>query len=65
MFSSSWARPLLQVGYVGAKGTKLFRFRDINQPSQAQITAFDTSRLSAPGRSFPTVRSPDSTVQMA
>jgi hypothetical protein len=31
----------LQVGYVGARGTKLFRFRDINQPSQAQITAND------------------------
>ena len=33
---------VLQVGYVGARGTKLFRFRDINQPSQAQITAFDS-----------------------
>ena len=34
-------RAVLQVGYVGSKGTKLFRFRDINQPSQAQITAAD------------------------
>ena len=34
-------RTMLQVGYVGTKGTKLFRFRDINQPSQAQITAAD------------------------
>jgi hypothetical protein len=34
---------VLQVGYVGSIGTKLFRFRDINQPSQAQITAYDTS----------------------
>ncbi|HXZ79089.1 MAG TPA: TonB-dependent receptor [Terriglobales bacterium] len=34
-------KAVLQVGYVGTKGTKLFRFRDINQPSQAQITAFD------------------------
>jgi hypothetical protein len=34
-------RAVLEVGYVGARGTKLFRFRDINQPSQAQITAFD------------------------
>ena len=34
-------RAVLQVGYVGTKGTKLFRFRDINQPSQAQITASD------------------------
>ena len=32
----------LEVGYVGSKGTRLFRFRDINQPSQAQITAYDT-----------------------
>jgi hypothetical protein len=34
-------KAVLQVGYVGTKGTKLFRFRDINQPSQAQITAAD------------------------
>jgi hypothetical protein len=32
---------VLQVGYVGAKGTKLFQFLDINQPSLAQITAAD------------------------
>ena len=32
---------VLQIGYVGSKGTKLFRFRDINQPSQAAITAAD------------------------
>jgi len=32
---------VLQVGYIGSKGTKLFRFRDLNQPNQAQITAFD------------------------
>ena len=34
-------RAVLQVGYVGTKGTKLFRFRDINQPSHDQITASD------------------------
>jgi hypothetical protein len=34
-------KAFVQVGYVGARGTKLFRFRDINQPSQAQITAAD------------------------
>jgi hypothetical protein len=34
-------RAVLQVGYVGTRGTKLFRFRDINQPSQAAITASD------------------------
>jgi hypothetical protein len=35
------SRTVLQVGYVGSKGTKLFQFLDINQPSQAQITAAD------------------------
>ena len=33
---------VLQVGYVGSIGRKLFFFRDINQPSHAQITAIDT-----------------------
>jgi hypothetical protein len=33
---------VLQVGYVGSRGTKLFRFRDINQPTQTQITAYDS-----------------------
>jgi hypothetical protein len=36
-------RMVLQVGYVASRGTKLFRFRDINQPTQAQITAYDSS----------------------
>jgi hypothetical protein len=35
------SRMVLQVGYVGSKGTKLFQFYDINQPSAATITAFD------------------------
>ena len=30
-----------QIGYVGSKGTKLFQFLDINQPTQATITAAD------------------------
>jgi hypothetical protein len=34
-------KTVLQVGYVGAIGIKLFQFVDINQPSQAQITAAD------------------------
>ncbi|MGC2111811.1 MAG: TonB-dependent receptor [Candidatus Korobacteraceae bacterium] len=38
-----------EVGYVGSKGTRLFRFRDINQPSQAQITAYDTGPACAGG----------------
>jgi hypothetical protein len=32
---------VVQIGYVGTRGTDLFRFRDINQPSQAAITAAD------------------------
>lgn len=36
-----FGKAFVQVGYVGARGTKLFRFRDINQPSQATITAAD------------------------
>jgi len=34
---------LAQIGYVGSKGTKLFRFQDINQPTQGQITSYDLS----------------------
>jgi len=34
-------KAVVEVGYVGSKGTKLFRFRDINQPTQAEITAAD------------------------
>ncbi len=32
---------IVQVGYVGSAGRKLFRFRDINQPSAAAINAAD------------------------
>jgi hypothetical protein len=35
------SRMVLQVGYVGSKGTKLFQFLDKNQPTQTQITAAD------------------------
>jgi hypothetical protein len=34
-------KTVLQLGYVGSIGRKLFQFLDINQPSQAQITAAD------------------------
>jgi Carboxypeptidase regulatory-like domain/TonB dependent receptor len=34
-------RTVLQIAYVGSNGHKLLRFRDINQPSQAEITAAD------------------------
>ncbi len=39
---------MLQVGYVGSKGTKLFRFRDINQPNQGAITSYDVSQCGGP-----------------
>lgn len=32
---------VLQVGYVGSQGRKLIRYRDINQPTEAAIRAFD------------------------
>jgi len=32
---------VLQVGYVGSSGRRLFRFLDINQPNQAAIDAYD------------------------
>lgn len=44
---------VLQVGYVGATGVKLFRFRDLNQPTQAQITAFDLSQCATWSQTAP------------
>jgi hypothetical protein len=38
---------VLQVGYVGSQGNKLWDFRDINQPGQATITACDLGQLPA------------------
>ena len=35
------SKVVLQVGYVGSQGHRLFRFYDISQPSQATITAAD------------------------
>jgi hypothetical protein len=35
------SKTVLQLGYVGSVGIKLFQFLDINQPRQAQITAAD------------------------
>jgi len=34
-------KAVLQLGYVGSQGHRLFRFFDINQPNQATITACD------------------------
>jgi hypothetical protein len=47
------SKMVLQVGYVGSTGVKLFRFRDLNQPTQAQITAFDISQCTTWGQTFP------------
>ena len=44
---------MAQLGYVGSKGTKLFRFVDTNQPSQAQITAFDLSQCATNEQTAP------------
>jgi hypothetical protein len=50
-------KAVVQIGYVGARGTKLFRFRDINQPTQAQITAADlangTTDYGVPRTNYP------------
>lgn len=35
------SKSVLQVGYVGSQGHRLWRFFDLSQPSQAQITASD------------------------
>jgi len=34
-------RMTFQIGYVGSNGHKLFRFRDLNQPTEAAIKAYD------------------------
>jgi len=34
-------RAVVQIGYVGSQGHRLWRFFDVSQPSQAQITAAD------------------------
>jgi Carboxypeptidase regulatory-like domain/TonB dependent receptor len=36
-------KTVFQIWYVGSNGHKLFRFRDINQPTQADITAADVA----------------------
>jgi hypothetical protein len=42
-----WGGGVLQVGYVGSLGRKLFRHRDLNQPSLAEITAGDLACVAA------------------
>ncbi len=44
---------VLEIGYVGSSGNKLFRFRDLNQPTQAQITAFDLGQCATWGQVAP------------
>src|SRR4029077_2756697 len=43
---------VLQVGYVGSQGHRLFRFFDINQPNQATITASDIAFAKANNNTF-------------
>jgi len=37
------SKVVMQVGYVGSQGHRLWRFRDLNQPSAAQINAADVA----------------------
>ena len=41
------SKAVLQISYVGSQGHRLWRFFDISQPGQAQITAYDTSYAQA------------------
>jgi hypothetical protein len=41
------SKVVLQVGYVGSQGHRLFRFYDLNQPSQATIDAADIANAYA------------------
>jgi len=43
------SKTVLQVGYVGSQGHRLWRFFDISQPNQAQITAADCNPDCATG----------------
>jgi Carboxypeptidase regulatory-like domain/TonB-dependent Receptor Plug Domain/TonB dependent receptor len=42
------SKVVMQLGYVGSQGHRLFRFFDLNQPSQAEITAADLACTPAP-----------------
>jgi hypothetical protein len=41
---------VLQLGYVGSQGHRLWRFFDLNQPSAAQINAADLASVAAGGK---------------
>jgi hypothetical protein len=43
---------MLQLGYVGSQGHRLWRFFDVNQPSQAAITASDLATAATSNYSF-------------
>jgi carboxypeptidase family protein/TonB-dependent receptor-like protein len=45
-------RAVVQVGYVGSQGHRLWRFFDLSQPSLAQITASDLATAAASNYSF-------------
>ncbi len=46
------SKMVLQLGYVGSQGHRLFRFLDISQPNQATITATDVAFAQANNNTF-------------
>jgi hypothetical protein len=46
------SKTVIQVGYVGSQGHRLWRFFDISQPNQATITATDLANAAASNYSF-------------
>ena len=46
------SKVVLQVGYVGAQGHRLLHYLDLNQPSQAAITASDLATARRQPRCF-------------
>jgi outer membrane receptor protein involved in Fe transport len=53
------SKVVLQVGYVGSEGHRLFRFVDLNQPGNAAITASDIAFAATNDFSFPNPANPN------
>ena len=49
------SKTTLMIGYVGSQGHRLFRFYDINQPTNATVTACDLGTLAVPPPGTPCV----------
>jgi hypothetical protein len=52
------SKAVLQLGYVGSQGHRLWRFFDLSQPSQAQITASDIASAATTGLVTPSYSVP-------